>query len=61
MCIRGVVGVAVWLVVGLIKGYAVGIVGVTDCYTEIVWAVFVAFVAWLKRFLFFIQLIYALI
>jgi len=56
-----VAGVVAWLAVGLIGGCAVGVAKVANCCTGAVQAVLIALTAWLKRFLVFIQLAYALI
>ena len=53
-CIRGIVGVATQLAVGLTRGCAVGVTKVANCYTGAVQAVFIALAAWLERFLVFI-------
>jgi len=54
-------GMAVQPTVRLIKDCVVGVVGVANCYTKAVQAVFAALAAWLKRFLVFIRSAHALI
>ena len=39
------VGVAVWLAAGLIRGYVVGVAKITDYYTGAIQAVLVVFAA----------------